>query len=215
MPSIQANSRSLYVKPLVNTDGGRRIASRASFQFLSARIDENYRALRRLEADQYFQECQLKYVLHTNHIEPLEADRTRSETKHRHNHKFDALVHFEKNHSRAHRRRQWYQERLVVNLSSKQLTESQTAVLARGLNFAPAPSAVPMRHIIANVEQALRLIPKQSADNTRLKIASLLRDPKTPRRNLTPEEGGALRTLRVVARLDHLTCRQRPCNSFT
>ena len=39
--------RSLRVKPLVDTEGGQRIARKASTQFLSARIDNNYQSIRR------------------------------------------------------------------------------------------------------------------------------------------------------------------------
>ena len=43
------NSLSLQVKSLVNTADGRQVAWRTSQWFLSARIDENYRTLRKLQ----------------------------------------------------------------------------------------------------------------------------------------------------------------------
>ena len=39
-------------------------------------------------------------------------------------------------------------ERWVVNLSSKMLTTSQMNVLAKGLNFAPAPRSIPVKEIV-------------------------------------------------------------------
>ena len=81
-------------------------------------------------------------------------------------------------------------------MSSKHLTDSETAVLAKGLNFAPAPASIPTKRIVANVEYALRGIPQPVADATRLKITTLLRDAKLPARNLTPDESKALKTLK-------------------
>ena len=43
--------RSLAVKPLVSTQEGHRVAARASRQFLSARVQQCYGKLRRLETD--------------------------------------------------------------------------------------------------------------------------------------------------------------------
>ena len=46
---------SLLVKPLVNTLDGKTIARWASLHFLSARIDDGYRTIRKLEHDLHLQ----------------------------------------------------------------------------------------------------------------------------------------------------------------
>lgn len=54
--------------------------------------------------------------------------------------------------------------RLVVNLSSRQLTEAQLHVLALGLKFAMAPKQVTVEDIITNTEQTARRMNEKDND---------------------------------------------------
>ena len=79
-----------------------------------------------------------------------EKTKTANETKTRQMRKFEGLMN-------SKNRRRGGEERLdsrkvVRNLSERTLTESETDVLALGLNFAVAPKAVPVVDIIAAVE---------------------------------------------------------------
>jgi len=49
---------------------------------------------------------------------------------------------------------------LVVNLSSKSLSDTQKRVLAKGLKFAPVPKSIPVKEIVMNVESGLRGVPQ-------------------------------------------------------
>ncbi len=81
--------RSLRVKPLVDTAGGRRIAARTSSQFLSARIDEGYRSLRKLKLERLLQKEELTHTIAPQELESLEShlriatDNEKSKTKER------------------------------------------------------------------------------------------------------------------------------------
>ena len=65
--------RSLEVKPLVNTDEGRRIASRASSRFLSARISKCYRTLKKLKQDLLLQGNGLSKLIDDTTMESIEV----------------------------------------------------------------------------------------------------------------------------------------------
>ena len=130
--------RSLQIRPPVNTYEGNRIARRAGFQFLNARINDNYRRLRALSHDFYYQKRQLQHSLRPCHVTALESlvknavQRERSKTKERQKKKFDLLL-------TRPQPRDTHVQKWVVNLSSKTLSEPQISVLSKGLNYAIAP----------------------------------------------------------------------------
>ena len=77
----QVLPKSLTVKPLVQTAQGRRIAQRASSQFLAARVQHCYRRLNDLEMDLYFQKRQLEHVLSSQRLAAVENHRGDVQTK--------------------------------------------------------------------------------------------------------------------------------------
>lgn len=188
--------RSLQVKPLVSMLDGRRIARRASFQFLSAIIDEGYRTLWKLEQDLRLQKSQLPDTLQPQHLRSLEELREsaefkeKSKVKERHKRKFDTLL-----KQCEPRRSRDYPERWVVNLSSKKISTRQKAVLSKGLNFAPAPKCIPTKEIVASVDSALKRVSQDSASSVRTRMI-LLRSTKPPASNLTPGDMKAISTLK-------------------
>ena len=62
----------------------------------------------------------------------------------------------------------------VVNLSQKTLTEDQVQVLGLCLNFATAPKEVPIKDILASVEDGLRGIPPSETDLFHGKVVSTI-----------------------------------------
>ena len=55
-------------------------------------------------------------------------------------------------------------DRMVVNLSNRQLTPHETSVLAKGEKFAVTPKTVPVEEIVASVEAGIRGLPRDQAD---------------------------------------------------
>ena len=82
------------------------------------------------------------------------------------------------------------------NLSERTLTESETDVLALGLNFAVAPKAVPVVDIIAAVECAASELPEERALEFRAEVKKCLQNARKPRPNLGKEQREALKKLR-------------------
>ena len=72
---------SLALRPLVLTCEGHQIATRASRQFLAARIQHCYDRLRRLETDLYFQKRQLEHVDHSQHFASIEQHKEQVQVK--------------------------------------------------------------------------------------------------------------------------------------
>lgn len=92
---------------------------------------------------------------------------------------------------------QKHEECHVVNLSSKQLTDSQVSALSRGLNFSPTPKCVPKAHIVATVETAITQ--SKASENLATKacmsVIDALSQARLPPRNFLPSEMKAVREL--------------------
>ena len=157
-----------------------------SSRFLRARINESYRTLNKLKSDRQLQESELGKVLDTSIIESLETQRRivmnneKLKVKEIHKKKFDSLV---QRSTRGHQRVKppsATEEKWVINLSSKELNDSQVQVLKRGLKFAPTPKNIPVKEVVAEVESGLRRVPQQDADRVRISITGLLRKAVPP-----------------------------------
>ena len=105
--------------------------------------------------------------------------------------KFDFLL------DKANRHSQPPSSQWVVNLSSKELTQPQTSVLAKGLNYALPPKQTPIPEIVACTEDALQRakIPPEASDRTRTQIIGILSKAKPTSSNLSPSESKALKEL--------------------
>ncbi len=87
-------------------------------------------------------------------------------------------------------------ERWVVNLSNKQLSESQKKVLEHGLNFSYSLSSLPVDEIITAVEIGCKSLEIQKRNECKGKIASIMKSHKSKKSNITPEERLALKSLK-------------------
>ena len=121
------------------------------------------------------------------------AERTHNETKRTQILKLERLS----NHrSRRRELRPEGLERWVVNLTDRTLTPAQEDVLKLGLNFAPAPSKLPVTDTMATVDSGARKLTPEDADDLRGRVCGILRRAKVPRSNLTKEQRTALKELR-------------------
>ena len=188
--------RSLAVKPLVSTQEGHRVAARASRQFLSARVQQCYGKLRRLETDIFFQKHQLEFIVGKQRLSTIEEhkgqvqEKVARAAKESQKKKFDALVSKQSSQQKP-------DERHVVNLSSKQLTTPQLQVLSRGLNFAPTPKFIPKAHIVASVEAAITQsnVTEGEAIKARIGVINALSHAKLSPTNIHPQEAKAVKEL--------------------
>uniref|UniRef100_A0A5S6R1L5 Reverse transcriptase domain-containing protein n=1 Tax=Trichuris muris TaxID=70415 RepID=A0A5S6R1L5_TRIMR len=88
-------------------------------------------------------------------------------------------------------------DKLVVNLSSKAMDDHTKLLLAKGLNFVPAPKCPPILDIVASVEQSLFKTEPQQAEAIKQALASflLINNNKVAEPNLTTMEKKALKDL--------------------
>ena len=82
--------------------------------------------------------------------------------------------------------------RWVINNSKKQLTENETSVLKKGLNFAITPTKLPIVDIIAQTESAARKLPPTAADSLRSEVVRTVKNAKLPPSNINKDERKAL-----------------------
>ena len=136
----------LRVRPPLKTVRAQRIAERASEGFLQERIREAVVKKKRLDDDRKWIALGLKRRLHQDDFDKVvrmvtqRGEATFVKTRDKQEEKFARF----QNRNEAPRRCRT-QEIWVRNLSSHKLTEEETAVLGRGLNFAPAMSKVPTK----------------------------------------------------------------------
>ena len=86
------------------------------------------------------------------------------------------------------------QKRRVINLSETELSEAQNKVLARGLNFAVAPTALPKEDFVVVTEKACSQMNPDEAEELRSEVTGILRSAGDPKPNLTKVESQALIT---------------------
>ena len=85
----------------------------------------------------------------------------------------------------------------VVNKSNTALSQSQLAVLSKGLKYVPTPKSINVVNVIANTEQALRSAPHLTKQLAISEISTFIRKWKKPKRdNLTREERIALKEIK-------------------
>ena len=128
---------SLRVRPLVKTNAGRRIAKRASFQFLSARISQNTRRFATYQPTSFFRSgnWSSRRQGHAEALQQLRETSTLQETektKARHKNKFDQLLQRQRIVSRTPS--QSDTSRRVTDLSSRQLSHNFLATVTRELD---------------------------------------------------------------------------------
>ncbi|XP_072030398.1 uncharacterized protein [Amphiura filiformis] len=85
----------------------------------------------------------------------------------------------------------------VINLPKYKLSTAQTSILAKGLNFAPTPSHIPVDDFIEATERACTRLPKPEAAQLRAEVVGSLKSSKLPKSNLSKDEQQALRDLKA------------------
>ncbi|KFD47779.1 hypothetical protein M513_11329 [Trichuris suis] len=104
----------------------------------------------------------------------------------------DGLPRLNQSHSHPHL------DKIVVNLSSRPLSDQEKGVLAKGLNFVPCPRAPPVLDIIASFEHGLSSIEQNRASEVKSAITNLLlRHRFTRNPNLDHSDMTALRNLLI------------------
>ena len=83
----------------------------------------------------------------------------------------------------------------IINMSSRQLTHTETNFLTKGLNFSITSKTLPNKDIIATIEDAVKNLEKEETDTIRAKVSFTLQNFKPPKDNLSKDERKALNEL--------------------
>ncbi|KAG8226743.1 hypothetical protein J437_LFUL004394 [Ladona fulva] len=184
------------IKTSVKSPSARRIAKRAGLALVQERIHDKRRAL------DHNAKC-LKSIrlLLASTLSPLDweyidkataaqADILLRKSTERQTKKFGQLS------TEKQRIPPFDQKRLVINLTDEALDEPTMSVLSKGLNFAPAPRSITYNEIMGGIEQAIRKLPKEAAEDVRSDVSLALKRAVLPKPNITTDERKALVSLR-------------------
>ncbi len=119
----------------------------------------------------------------------INAENVYEQVSSSHQKKFDKLY-------TAPKKKELSSDKVIINLTDKQLDPPTISALKKGLNFAVAPNRIPTEKIISGVEAAIRRIPTDTSEEIRQEIATIIRKSKLPKRNVTKQEIQALKELR-------------------
>ncbi|XP_072019690.1 uncharacterized protein [Amphiura filiformis] len=80
--------------------------------------------------------------------------------------------------------------------SSRELSESENAILSKGMNFSPTPTSIPVKELIAATEHGLKDLCEGEANLVRSDVLRVLKKAKVPQPNISQEEREALNSLK-------------------
>ena len=80
----------------------------------------------------------------------------------------------------------------VVNISSRPLTKTEVTVLQKGPKFAPAPSKIPYKEIVANVEAGIENLADDTKELVRNAAASIRDKAQLLANNVSKQEKKSL-----------------------
>ena len=87
------------------------------------------------------------------------------------------------------------QQKWIINMSSRQLTQIETDLFATGLNVSITSKTLSNKDIIATTEDAVKDLEKEEADTIHAKVSLTLQKSKPPKENLSKDESKALKEL--------------------
>jgi len=190
--------KSLRICPPVRNHQGYEISKRFGFSFLSLRIKENHVMIKKLNAKineiskEIIPLCSPRLWRHISRDLKDHYGCVFKTTKDNHKAKLDKLRKDNAGKSRVdeNEKKKW-----VINLSSKKLSDDETSVLAKGMNFAVAPKRIPVDQFIAETESSISSLSPDKKSAIRNKVCSILSCAKPPKKNISQAEMKALKTL--------------------
>jgi ATP-dependent Lon protease len=188
---------SLQLKHHINTEVSRRILRRASSALLRERIRHIRRRLDTVTKELFHLHQLLSGTLTSLDWDLVdswtmaEACTLQATTTTKHKRKFEHL------HGIQHPEDQIDANKVVINLSNKDLEPAAVSILSKGLNYAQTTSIKSnMKDFISGIEQAIHHLPTETAEEIRQEASRIIRLAKPQRTNTSKAEREALRTLR-------------------
>ena len=89
-----------------------------------------------------------------------------------------------------------HQKRWVINKSSRVLTDEETKLLAKGMNYAISPDNIPNVDLITGVELTCKNLESDERSQVRAEAAKVISASRPPKSNLNKSERNAIKDLR-------------------
>ena len=197
---------SLRIRSPINTPNAHKIVDRCRKQLLRERINITTKKIKTTKQNY---ECKRESFLSDTNLHgdiqtavsaylARSRENTFMSTKRRHLGKLEKLIARKNANESADKTVDLSGSQLsrwVINHSSRQLSDTETKVLARGLNFAISPKKIPHEDFIVATESACAALPPSDKAGLRNEVAGILRNAKAPKPNISREETKALTTL--------------------
>lgn len=189
--------KDLRVRSPIPSRAGQRIADNTSRRFLRERIHITRIALDSIKDELGRTTQQVKDALAEEHscvVLECNSNSYRVEfdkCKTRQQEKYSKLI-----EPRRDTRLHSVSDTWVVNLSGRELTPDESAILSKGLNFAVAPKRVPATEIIAKVESCVRTLDAETVATVRKDVNAILTAAEPPKSNITSGMRKALKSLK-------------------
>ncbi|KAJ0057450.1 hypothetical protein NL108_006138 [Boleophthalmus pectinirostris] len=190
---------SINIKTPIPTHNAKQIVNKAKKALLNERIRTTINKQKNIErelmdeSEKYGrlfpmeEEAQRQVSKHLENTYELEF----KTTKERHVRKLKLLI--EKKHSKIETSLTKNKDKWVCNLTQRKITETETNVLTRGLNFATTPYKIPIEEYILATELACQKIPNQGQKaDLRNTVTGILKTAKLPKSNITKKERKAI-----------------------
>ena len=183
------------------------MAHRFSKLQLQERIHLNHCSRDRIKTAINDLEAEIKQALSNEHFERVQSfqkarcDKSMAQIRERHVRKYNSLLE-RKSTSNNENGLEVDKDRWIINLSNKDLSSSEKSLLSRGLNFGIAPTYIPKKDIIAEVEGKLDYLEKAESISVgdgasiRAEICTILTNSALPKDNISRKERKALTDLR-------------------
>nr|XP_054761190.1 uncharacterized protein LOC129267565 [Lytechinus pictus] len=189
--------KDLRIKSPVHTRGARRAADNASLRFLRERI-----FLTRLTKEEARREVisttkKIQTTLSSQHSEAVFQTHDTiyhdifGKCKERQQRKFSELLEPASKTKRNTTNNNW-----VINMSSRNLSDTEKTLLSRGMTFATVPKRIPAAEIVARVESNISKLTPEDRESLRKDIGTVLEQAKPPKSNITKDMEAALKSLK-------------------
>ena len=191
----------------VKTERCREAAHRFSRLQLQERIHLNHSTRDRIKASIDDLTADIKKTLSTEDfaevesLQKLRCDKIMSQVRERHVKKFNDLLR-QNDKAADDQNKVVDKDRWIINLSNRDLSSNEKSLLSRGLNFCLAPTIIPKKDIIAEVEGKIDYLERTGSITnsngayTRAEISTILTSASVPKDNISKKERQALKKLK-------------------
>ncbi|CAB4037176.1 Hypothetical predicted protein [Paramuricea clavata] len=186
----------LQSRPPIDHPKAWKITEKAGWAYLRVLIGNCHNNLRNINVESTELNEKIKKILDENTLGMLKTTISnrciyeKNKISKRHERKFTKVQGKDKKHEQA-------QKRWVINNSDRALNCHEITLLRKGMNFAITPKRIPIKNIVASVEQGIKNLDADKKNRVRENVCSVIKNARHPSNsNLSRQEEIALKDLR-------------------